>query len=334
MGVSPAPLKVSTAEGAILRVEKISKQFGRIRALDQVSFEVRQGEVLGFLGPNGAGKTTTMRILAGYFPPSSGHVWIEGHDLFSAPEKYKKWIGYLPESVSLYQDMTVTEFLNFFAELRGVPKKQKKKELDEKIARCGLGDVQRRLIGPLSKGFKQRVGLAQALLGDPKLMILDEPTNGLDPQQIIEIRSLIRELGRERTVILSTHILPEVSMICDRVLIVNDGRVVASGTPRELEKELRSSQEIIVVLGDAKSGADAKDLLAALEGVEDIQSSVSEEGVRLTLAVRGEKDLRPVISRLCVEHQIPLLEIRTGRLSLEDIFMRLVVKEDRVGESS
>ncbi len=200
-----------------IRVENISKRFGKFQAIDQVSFELRQGEVLGFLGPNGAGKTTTMRILTGFFPPSEGKVWISGSELFADPKKAKKNIGYLPESVQLYSDMKIEEFLGFVADLKSVKKKTRREHLENIMSRCGLWESRRKLIKHLSKGFRQRVGIAQALVGDPEILVLDEPTSGLDPKQIIEIRALIRELGRERSLILSTHILPEVSMVCDRV---------------------------------------------------------------------------------------------------------------------
>ncbi len=319
---------------SVIRVEKITKHFGRIHALKEISFEVKRGEVLGFLGPNGAGKTTTMRILTGFFPPSSGKVWIDGKALYPDPEKCKRWIGYLPEHVSLYQDMRVEEFLQFVSELRHLPRVIRKKEVDEKLGLCGLGDVRRRLIGPLSKGFKQRLGLAQALIGNPKVLVLDEPTNGLDPKQIIEIRALIRELGKQRTVILSTHILPEVSMICDRVLIVNQGRVVASGTPDQLEQGLRDQQEILVTSGAPDRLDETRALLAELEGVSNVKTLSLGDHIEFAVSAEKTKDLRPVISRLFVERGIPLLEIRVGKLSLEDIFMRLVVRENQEAEAS
>ncbi len=320
---------------ASVRVEKISKKFGRFQAIQDVSFEIHQGEVLGFLGPNGAGKTTTMRILTGFFPPTSGKVWIGKHELYKKPLEAKRRIGYLPESISLYPDMRVSEFLQFAAKLKGVPRKKRRQDIDEKVARCGLGDMRNRLIGHLSKGYRQRLGLAQALIGDPDVLILDEPTSGLDPKQIIEIRSLIRELGRERTLILSTHILPEVSMVCNRVLIINHGKVVASGTTDELEEGLQKAHEIFLVIGDPLRKEEAKKLLEEVPGIEHV--TVTEEKisqVSFSMVVSKSEDLRSHLSRLFVEHQIPLLEIRSGRLSLEEIFMKIVVNEDSARENS
>lgn len=314
-----------------LRVENISKRYGRFQAIEQVSFEIRKGEVLGFLGPNGAGKTTTMRILTGFFPPTEGKVFIGDIELHKRPQEAKRKIGYLPESVSIYPDMRVEEFLTFTARLKGVSARGRKSHLDEKMERCGLKDVRRKLIGQLSKGYRQRVGIAQAIVGDPEVIVLDEPTNGLDPKQIIEIRNLLRELGRERTLILSTHILPEVSMVCTRVLIMNQGRIVASGTSEELEAGLKKAFEIYVLIGSAKLKDQALDLLGGLQGVEKV--TVLEEKndqVGISLMISKGEDPRPEISRLFVQHQIPLLEIRSGRLSLEDIFMKIVLRETPV----
>ena len=314
-----------------LRVQNITKRYGRFQAIEQVSFEIRKGEVLGFLGPNGAGKTTAMRILTGFFPPTEGKVWIGDLELQKNPQEAKKRIGYLPESVSIYPDMQVEEFLNFVAHLKGVRRRNRKAHLNEKMERCGLIEVRRRLIGQLSKGFRQRIGIAQALVGDPDIIVLDEPTNGLDPKQIIEIRNLLRELGREKTLILSTHILPEVSMVCTRVLIMNQGRIVASGTTEELEAGLKKAFEIYVLIGGSRYKDQAIDLLSTLSGVEKV--TVLEEKndqVGVSLLISKGEDPRAEISRLFVQHQIPLLEIRSGRLSLEDIFMKIVLRETPV----
>lgn len=313
----------------LMRVENISKNFGAIQALKGVSFELRKGEVLGFLGPNGAGKTTAMRILTGYFPPSEGKVWIGDEELFKKPHILKRRIGYLPENVSLYREMRVLEFLTFVAKLKGVSKREMSRHLEDKMTVCGLWEVKNRMIGNLSKGFKQRIGLAQALVGDPEILVFDEPTNGLDPKQIIEIRNLIRELSRERTLILSSHILPEVSMVSDRILILNAGRVVAAGTTDELEAGLSHRHEIYVSIGDRRLKTEAHALLESLPGVEGITVvHEKEDEVDFCLSTTRGQDLRPVISRLFVEHHIPLLEIRTGKLSLEEIFMKIVVTEE------
>ncbi len=312
----------------MVRVENISKRFGAFTALDRMSFALRKGEVLGLLGPNGAGKTTAMRILTGFFPPSEGKVWIGGKDLFQNPCEVKRRIGYLPESVSIYGDMKVLEFLNFVAQVKSVNRKERSRKLEDVLSRCGLWEVRGRLIGHLSKGYRQRVGLAQALVGDPEVLILDEPTSGLDPKQIIEIRNLIRELRGNRTLIVSTHILPEVSMVCDRVLIINQGRLVASGTTDELEAGLKARQQIFVVMGDCHRKDEALGFLESLPGVQNVVvMEEKNDQVCFSLAASGGSDLRPAISRLFVEHEIPLLEIRSGRLTLEEIFMKLVVTE-------
>jgi ABC-2 type transport system ATP-binding protein len=319
-------------EDVVLRVEDVTKEFSGTRVLDRISFELRRGEVLGFLGPNGAGKTTTMRILTGFFPPNKGKVWVRDEELFRDPRRLKRFIGYLPETVMLYTDMRVKEFLEFVADVKGVRRSEKRKHIEEKLSQCGLWEVRGRLIGKLSKGFRQRVGLAQALLGDPEILVLDEPTSGLDPKQIIEIRNLIQELGKEKTLILSTHILPEVSMVCDRVLIINHGKVIASGTTEELESGLRDRHEILVTIGDNAKKDEAMTLFTGVPGVERVQVLYEKEGqVCLTLGIAKGKDLRSEISRLCVQHDIPLLEMRSSHLSLEEIFMKIVVNEPGQG---
>jgi len=322
--------QVAEPENPILvRVQDLGKWFGRFRALDGINFQIFKGEILGLLGPNGAGKTTVIRILAGFFPPTKGRVWIGDEELFRNPQEAKKRIGYLPETVYLYRDMRVIEFLNFVSEVKAVPRSKRRSDLEDKLDRCGLWDVRTRLIGHLSKGYRQRLGLAQALIGNPDVLLLDEPTSGLDPKQIIEIRSLIRELGKERTLILSTHILPEVSTVCDRVLILNQGKVAATGTAEELAAGIQARHEIFVVLGERHRKEEAIRLLSSINGIDRV--SVSEERgdrVHLSLTVSRDQELRPEISRLCVQHHIPLLELRSGSLSLEDIFLKLVVKEN------
>ena len=339
MDADPAArLRIESPDREIcVRAENISKNFGGIRVLENVSFEIAKGEILGFLGPNGAGKTTTVRILTGFFPPSSGRVWIAEQDLARNPGRAKQRIGYLPESIGLYEDMRVEEFLKFSGAMKGLKSAARKEQVAQKIERCGLGDVRKRLIGRLSKGYRQRLGLAQALLGDPELLVLDEPTNGLDPKQIIEIRTLIRELGRERTVFLSTHILPEVSMVCDRVIIMSRGRLVASGTAEELEAGLKKAREILVTAGEPWRRDEAIGLLRSLPGLEDVRVVKEEpDQVSFSMTVPADKpDPRAEISRLFVEKGIALLEIRSARLSLEEIFMRILSSDDSAaGEAS
>ncbi|MCB9800078.1 MAG: ATP-binding cassette domain-containing protein [Candidatus Omnitrophica bacterium] len=313
----------------MVRLENVSKQFGAVKALDKISFEIRRGEILGLLGPNGAGKTTAMRILAGYFPPTSGEIFIGENSLAKMPEKVKRMIGYLPEAITLYTDMSVMEILNFVAQVKAVSRKKRKQNIEETLCRCGLWDVRNRLLGQLSKGYKQRLGLAQALIGDPDVLILDEPTSGLDPEQINKIRALIHDLGREKTIVLSTHILPEVSMVCDRVVIINHGRVAASGTVEELEAGLDADHEITIVMGDRHR---KNEVLALLESIRYVQRvSVLEERadrVAISIVIAHNAEVRPNINRLFAEKDIPLLELRTNRLSLEEIFLKLVVREN------
>lgn len=318
----------------MISVQNISKDYGSFRALHNLSFEVRAGEVLGLLGPNGAGKTTILRILTGFFPPTEGKVSLNGVLMADDPVAVKRRIGYLPEQVSLYPDFRVEELLKFVAEIKGVARKQIKNEIEDKMARTGVLEVRRRLVGQLSRGFRQRVGLAQALVGNPDVLILDEPTNGLDPRQIIEIRGLIRELGRERTLVLSTHILPEASLLCGRVLILNQGRIVAQGRPAELERGLGERQEILLRVGERASREDVgtplrlEEILRALPGVEWVEKTGEENRAEhYTLQTTPFEDLRAEISRRVMEAGFPLLELSTKRLSLEDIFLKLVLKE-------
>lgn len=322
--------KVITAppEAPILvEFKNVTKSFGSFRALDQVSLEIRQGDIVGLLGPNGAGKTTAMRVLSGYFAPTSGKVLIAGCNMAESPEKVKKLVGYLPETVHLYGDMSVLEFLHFTAKVKGVRAAERNKRVEEILYLCGIWDVRKRLIGQLSKGYKQRVGFAQALVGDPEVLILDEPTTGLDPEQIQKIRMLIRELGQTRTILISTHILPEVSMICDRVLIMNEGRVVADGTVEELAAGLVERQEILLTTGENSDGEILK-MLESIPHIEQTQVISSKAGkITLKLVVSAGAEIGPALTRLFVEKNIPVYELRTNRLSLEDIFLRLVVQE-------
>ena len=329
MSGSPEKLKTLPPENPVLvRLENVTKSFGSFQALDQVSLEILKGDIVGLLGPNGAGKTTAMRILSGYFPPTSGKVWIAGQDMSGQPEKVKKHVGYLPETVHLYGDMSVMEFLDFAVKVKGVPAAERSKRIEEILFQCGIWEVRRRLIGQLSKGYKQRVGFAQALAGDPEVLVLDEPTTGLDPEQIHKIRMLLRELGRTRTVLISTHILPEVSMVCDRVLIMNEGRVLADGSVEELAAGLVERQEVLLTTGDSTDGEILK-MLERVTGIDQIHIQSTKAGkTTLKLVVSAGAEIGPVLTRLFVEKNIPLYELRISRLSLEEIFLRLVVQEN------
>jgi ABC-2 type transport system ATP-binding protein len=321
----------STHPNVLIKFEHVSKKYGAFHALRDVSFEVKEGEIVGFLGPNGAGKTTAMRILSGFFPPTSGRVFIGGVEMAKHPHKAKRAIGYLPETVSLYPDMRVLEYLRFVAKLKGVPAHELSGHVRGKMSFCGLLEVSHRLIGRLSKGYRQRVGLAQALLADPRVLILDEPTTGLDPTQIKEIRELIRALGQNRAVILSTHILPEVSMLCSRVMMVNQGEILASGTVQELASFLKDRAAIHVRIRDKKDRDLAMRLLGSIPGVEGLKPAEEVKGeVFISFETTPEEDLRPRITKLFVEQGISLLEIQLVQLTLEDIFLGLL-KEGKLG---
>lgn len=315
----------------MIKVENLSKNYGSFAALKSISFEVRRGEILGFLGPNGAGKSTTMKILTGFFPPTDGSVEVAGLNLDKHLLEIKRKIGYLPENVPLYSDMSVTDFLKFSCRVKGVSCKNFSSEISRVVNECALVKVQNKLICALSKGYKQRVGLAQALVGDPDILILDEPTVGLDPKQIIEIRELIKRMAGSKTVILSTHILPEVSMISDRVIIINEGKIAAIDTPKNLHDRLQSSQDISLLIKGKES-----DIMALLNSVPNILNVKlkAEQGDCFEFVVSGEKDsdIRPVLAKTIVtsDKSVQLLEIKTVSLSLEDIFLHLVTKEEEV----
>src|SRR4051812_12486480 len=262
----------------MIQVQNLTKDYGPTRAVDGVSFNVRKGEVLGFLGPNGAGKSTTMKMLTCFLAPTGGTAKVAGFDVFDDSLEVRKRIGYLPEDTPIYRDMTVLEFLRFAAEVRGMEPARREQRIKEIGGRCGLGDVAGKLVGELSKGFRQRVGLAQAMLHDPDIVILDEPTSGLDPNQIVEIRSLIKEVGKEKTVILSTHILPEVQATCSRILIISSGKLVADGTPDELRSREKGSRYRVVVEANGVANDAIKARLGGIAGVTRCVPVTGEDG--------------------------------------------------------
>ena len=307
----------------MIEVERLTKLYGPLPALREVSFRVDQGEILGFLGPNGAGKTTTLRILTCFIPPTSGLARIAGLDCREHPLEVRTKIGYLPETVSLYADMTVRRFLAFAASAKGVSRSRRGHEVERVMERCSIEEVRSRIIGHLSKGYRQRLGIAQALINDPPILILDEPTIGLDPAQIVEIRTLIKELAGERTIILSSHILPEVSQICQRILVINRGQIVATDTPANLTSQLRRTLQI----GLQIEGPDAeiREELAAVEGVLQVQPG--QGPATYLVETDRHRDLRPELARRVVARGWQLRELRTQELSLEEIFMELVTEE-------
>ena len=312
-----------------IEVEHLTKFYGSARGINDVSFSVKQGEIMGFLGPNGSGKTTTMRILTCFFPQTSGTARICGYDTLKNPLEVRRRLGYLPETVPLYLDMPVFSYLKFFAEVKGVARSKRRNKVDEVIQRCGITDVAHRLIGKLSKGYRQRVGIAQALLHDPEVLILDEPTIGLDPRQIIEIRNLIKSLGVKQTVILSTHILPEVSMTCDRVIIIHEGKLVAVDTPENLIKRLQEVPTVLVKAeGPAREIADAISRITGVLGVKEARGSGYDVS-SFQVETRKEVFVLNDLARTIYEHGWQLKEIRPVDMTLEEIFIKLVTREEQ-----
>lgn len=304
----------------MIEINNLVKKYGEHVAVDHLSLTVEPGKIYGFLGPNGAGKSTTMNIITGYLGATSGTVTINGHDIFKEPEEAKKCVGYLPEIPPLYADMTVLEYLNFVAELKKLQKSLRKRYVEEAMETTGILDVKNRMIRNLSKGYRQRVGFAQAILGYPEIIILDEPTVGLDPKQIIEIRDLIKKLGEKHTVILSSHILTEISAVCDHVFIISKGKLVASDSTENLLDQMSGAQEIELAV---RSEADrAKALLEEIEYVDHADLKDAKEGSILVRAKSGN-DIREEVFRLMAENHIPVLEMRTVTKSLEDVFLQI-----------
>ncbi|MSS73481.1 MAG: ATP-binding cassette domain-containing protein [Candidatus Latescibacteria bacterium] len=313
----------------MIEVEHLTKRYGPVAAVDDISFQVGRGEILGFLGPNGAGKTTTMRILTCYMPATSGVAKVAGYDVFAESLEVRRRIGYMPEQPPLYRDMSVRSFLTFASKIKGVEKARVRSRVDEVMGRCGVDDVADRLIGKLSKGYRQRVGLAQALVHNPDVLILDEPTAGLDPNQIREVRALIRSLAGDHTIILSTHILPEVSVTCERVVIINRGRIVAVDSPGNLTARLKGSERVFMEVAGGFEAAAA--VVREVEGVTDVfrDEGTPEDGrVRLFVESPVGIDVRARVAARIVQQGIGLLEMRRIEMSLEDIFAELTTSEE------
>ena len=316
----------------MIEVKQVTRYFGRVMAVDRVSFQVEKGEILGFLGPNAAGKTTTMRILTTYLPATSGTASVAGFDVHQDSMQVRKRIGYLPENPPLYTEMRVADYLEFVARIKGVDPRTRKHAIAETMDKTGISSVSRRVIKQLSKGFKQRVGLAQALVHDPDVLILDEPTVGLDPKQIIEVRELIRSLAGDHTIILSTHILPEVSMTCERVVIIDQGRVVAEDTPDNLTRKLAGSQRFTLIAGGPAGGI--LELLGKVEGVRQVkllESGAPAQTHQFHIEGDAEGSINPAIARAIVEKGWDLFELRPEGLSLEDVFLRVTTREEEGG---
>jgi len=315
----------------MIKVENLTKRYAGLTALNNVSFEVNRGEIVGFLGPNGAGKSTTMRILTGFIPASSGRAEVAGLDVFEDSLEVRRHIGYMPENNPLYVDMRVSEYLKFRAKLKDVPRADRKDRIQEVLQMCGLTDVRNRVIGHLSKGYRQRVGMADALLAEPDLLILDEPTIGLDPVQIRQVRQLIKDLGKRHTILLSSHILPEVEMTCNRVIIIHRGRILASDTPDNLVKTLHAGGLVRVEV--RAPGAEVQVKLRSVDGVESVEVEAGNDGfVRVTIQPKAGADPREAIFKVVAANGWTLRELSRTRTTLEDIFVQITSEEDEAEE--
>lgn len=317
----------------MIQVKDVTKKYGNFVAVDNLNFEINDGEIIGLLGPNGAGKSTTMNMLTGFIEATEGTILINEKDILKNGKEAKKQIGYMPENVPLYLDLTVKEFVNYMAELKYVPKKERKKEVKEILEKVGVIDVQNKLIRNLSRGYKQRVSMAGAIVGKPKILILDEPTVGLDPKQIIEIRELIKSLGKEHTVILSSHILSEVSQICEKVIIINKGKIVAIDTPSNLEKVVANNNSIIVTVEDKEEKM--MSLKEKNEEISNIQLIKDNEDGTKQYAVypNGDIDLRKTLFDILPKENITIFELKKSEASLEDAFIKLINKNTEGGKN-
>ncbi len=308
----------------MIEVKNVTKKYGTIVAVDNISFDVKDGEIVGFLGPNGAGKSTTMNMITGFIEPTNGQIVINGNDISRKPKKAKKDIGYMPENVPLYYELTAREFVKYMAELKMVKRDIRKQEVDRVIKEVGLEEVQNKLIRNLSRGYKQRVSLAGALIGNPDVIILDEPTVGLDPKQITEIRSLIKKLGRKHTVILSSHILSEISQICERVIIINKGKIIAIDTPENLEKATKEKNNISIIVEDPKDNMKTlKEKIKQIESVELIKDN-NDGTKQYMVTCSSSTDLRKKLFEVLPKEEIVIFELKKVETTLEDAFIKLI----------
>ena len=308
----------------MIEVENVSKLFGNFRAVDGISFSIQTGEIVGLLGPNGAGKTTTMRMISGFLEPDSGTVKIDGLDVLKNPVETKRKIGYMPESAPMYSDMIVADYLKYIAEIENQNPAEKCRELAEV---CGLKEVMHKNIGELSRGNRQRVGLAHALMGNPEILILDEPTSGLDPNQVLEVRSLIKQIGKTHTVIISTHILSEVEMLCGRVIIISGGKKVADSPTEELREHFGNSSEVQICVSGA-STEEAEKKFRGINGVSKIHSSLNDGKIEFRISVEKNIEVRPELAKACVQNGLELFEMQQKKNSLEDVFRSLTSAHD------
>ena len=308
----------------MIEVKNITKKYGSFTAVDNISFKIEEGEIIGLLGPNGAGKSTTMNMITGYIEPTEGEIKVEGYDISKKPKKAKAQIGYMPEGVPLYSDLTVKEFVTYMAELKKVDRKTRKEKVEKIIEQTGLKDVEKKLTRNLSRGYKQRVSMAGALVGEPKILILDEPTVGLDPKQITEIRSLIKELGKTHTIILSSHILSEVSQICNKVIIINKGKIVAIDTPENLEKKVESNNTTYVTVEDTENKIET--MKEKIQEIKDIKLIKENEDGTKEYVLESDKDvdLRKIVFNEFAKENITIFEMKQADSTLEDAFMKLI----------
>ena len=308
----------------MIEVKNITKKYGNFTAVDNINFKIEEGEIIGLLGPNGAGKSTTMNMITGYIEPTEGEIIVNGYDISKKPKKAKAQIGYMPEGVPLYSDLTVKEFVTYMAELKKVDRKTRKEKVEKIIEQTGLKDVEKKLTRKLSRGYKQRVSMAGALVGEPKILILDEPTVGLDPRQITEIRALIKELGKTHTVILSSHILSEVSQICNKVIIINKGKIVAIDTPENLEKKVESNNTTYVTVEDTENKMETiKEKIPEIKEIKLIKEN--EDGTKqYVLESEKDVDLRKIVFNEFAKENITIFEMKKADTTLEDAFMKLI----------
>lgn len=308
----------------MIEVKNVTKKYGSVTAVDNISFKIEEGEIVGLLGPNGAGKSTTMNMITGYIEPTEGEILINGYDISRKPKKAKSQIGYMPEGVPLYSDLTVKEFITYMAELKRVDRKTKKEKVQKIIEQTGLKDVENRLTRNLSRGYKQRVSMAGALVGEPQILILDEPTVGLDPKQITEIRALIKELGKTHTVILSSHILSEISQICNKVIIINKGKIIAIDTPENLERKVSNNNSLYITVEDTENKMDTiKEKIPQINKIELMKEN--EDGTKqYVLETNADTDLRKIIFSEFAKENITIFEMKQADATLEDAFMKLI----------
>lgn len=316
----------------MIKVENVTKKYGSFVAVDNISFEIGEGEIIGFLGPNGAGKTTTMSMITGFIEPTEGKIEIDGYDISKKAKKAKREIGYMPENVPLYNDLTVKEFVTYMAELKKVQSKQKKEEVQRVLKATQIDNVQNKLIKNLSRGYKQRVSMAGALVGNPKVVLLDEPTVGLDPKQVTEIRSLIKSLGKDHTVILSSHILSEISQICEKVIIINKGKIIAQDTPQNLEEKVSTENSLIVTVEDNENKFE--EVIKNIKGVTAINllNRNIDGTIKYSVKSTEEKDVRKDVFEAVAKNGITILEIKKAETTLEDAFINLINKKDEGGD--